>query len=203
MTGSFGCSLTLGVWFLQQEILNQITGNLKDAAQPAAQPGAGNLDSSIGANLQLLAQQVNKTYPPPDPSKFTLDKASGYYYDFSTGFYFDARTQYYYNPLTQQFMFWDPMTFTYIPVAAAAPAAATDATVTVAKAVEPAEAPAPAAVVSSEPAATPVVNKQPVKTAAQIAKVSILAVKILTLSPSAGTVRYGYSSVVARARTRP
>ena len=160
---------------LQQEILNQITGNLKDGADNPNPATPANLDSSIGANLQLLAQQVNKTYPAPDPSKFTFDKASGYYYDFSTGFYFDARTQYYYNPLTQQFMFWDPRTFTYIPVAAApaAASATSDATAKPQSAVEQAETaqPAPTAT-SNEPAAAPVVTKQPAKTAAQIAKVS-------------------------------
>lgn len=54
-------------------------------------------------------------YTTPDPSKFTFDESSGYYYDYSTGFYYDANTHYYFNPLAQQYMYWDPLTTTYMP----------------------------------------------------------------------------------------
>jgi hypothetical protein len=81
------------------------------------QPSSSNddIDSKVGANLKLLAQQANTVYSTPDMSKFTYDETSGYYYDYTTGFYYDSVSQYYFNPLTQQYMYWDALKSTYVP----------------------------------------------------------------------------------------
>lgn len=98
-----------------------------------AQPTTGtDLDSSVNANLQYIAKQVdmisNKVYQAPDVSQFTYDETSGYYYDYTTGFYYDATSQYYFNSLTQQYMYWDPAKSTYIPVTTSANGTATTTT---------------------------------------------------------------------------
>ena len=136
----------------------------------------GDVDSSVGANLKMLAQQVDmysKVYAAPDVSQFTYDETSGYYYDYTTGFYYDAASQYYFNSLTQQYMYWDPALSTYVPVTSSgAPVAAaipqptpeTNAPINEATNDKP-----------SEPAnkSTPAKPSAP-KTAAQIAKVSLI-----------------------------
>jgi RNA-binding protein 5/10 len=107
----------------KQEVLSQITSSFKQQHQPdykqeesSIQP---NMNSTIGDNLKFLAKQVdtaNKVYTTPDITTFTYDDTSGYYYDYSTGFYYDASSQYYFNSLTQQYMYWDPVNSTYIPI---------------------------------------------------------------------------------------
>jgi RNA-binding protein 5/10 len=107
----------------KQEVLSQITSSFKQQHQPdykqeesSIQP---NMNSTIGDNLKFLAKQVdtaNKVYTTPDITTFTYDDTSGYYYDYSTGFYYDASSQYYFNSLTQQYMYWDPVKSTYIPI---------------------------------------------------------------------------------------
>lgn len=77
----------------QQELITHLTSNLK--------------------------KPPSETIQTPDPSLFTYDEKSGYYYDYSTGYFYDPNTQYYYNSLTQQYMYWDPLSSTYIPVTAA------------------------------------------------------------------------------------
>jgi hypothetical protein len=105
----------------KQELLTHFTNSFKvDGVQPVT---GTDLDSSVSANLQYIAKQVDmisKVYQPPDVSQFTYDETSGYYYDYTTGFYYDATSQYYFNSLTQQYMYWDPTQSTYIPVTATA-----------------------------------------------------------------------------------
>lgn len=55
-------------------------------------------------------------YPTPDPSKFQLDKGSGYYYDNYTQLYYDAQSKYYYNGTLRQYLSWSAEYETYLPV---------------------------------------------------------------------------------------
>lgn len=146
------------------------------------------IDKKIGANLQMLAKQVdmlaNKVYAPPDMSTFTYDETSGYYYDYSTGFYYDSTSQYYFNPLTQQYMYWDQSRSTYIPVNSSATAAASVDITLVNSTTEAATAAATAADTSApgeEKSNTKQPSKPATKTAAQIAKVILIKAKLCLL----------------------
>lgn len=102
----------------------------------------------------------------PDPSQFTYDETSGYYYDYSTGYYYDPNTHYYYNSLTQQYMYWDSLSSTYVPV--------TTATTTATSAVEHETITNPVEEVKEPATTTVTTSSKPVaKNAIQIAKVSI------------------------------
>lgn len=140
------------------------------------------IDSTVGANLQMLAKQAdmlaNKKYPVPDPSLFTYDETSGYYYDYTTGFYYDATSQYYYNPLTQQYMYYDPVKSTYVPAAASNAADASSSTTSTTTSASAAEAACSEQVIAAQPVEQDKNLVKPAKpaakTAAQIAKVIII-----------------------------
>jgi RNA-binding protein 5/10 len=163
--------------------LNHLTSTLIQQPIQTSQASGQDLASSIDANLQLLAKQVDAVtnpvaYAAPDVSQFVYDETSGYYYDYNTGFYYDATSQYYYNSLTQQYMYWDPAQSTYIPVTSAGTnqvASATDV-----KPTETAEASnQDQSMTESKPSSETISAKQKQsinkpKTAAQIAKVLIL-----------------------------
>ena len=148
-----------------------------------AQPATGtDLDSSVNANLQYIAKQVdmisNKVYQAPDVSQFTYDETSGYYYDYTTGFYYDATSQYYFNSLTQQYMYWDPAKSTYIPVttsangtATTATSSSTDATIALADSEAQSQTQSTAEKVSDTNKTVKASSKP--KTATQIAKVNL------------------------------
>ena len=153
-------------------------GGLDKISEPST------IDSTVGANLQMLAKQAttNKKYPTPDISTFTYDETSGYYYDYTTGFYYDATSQYYYNPLTQQYMYYDQAKSTYVPAISTGEVSnSTAVTTTISATTE---------TTSTEQASTTQVNEQEknlvkpskpaTKTAAQIAKV-IIDLKIIII----------------------
>lgn len=50
----------------------------------------------------------------PDPSKFTLDKTSGYLYDSATGLYYDPNSLYYWNSVIQKYMYYNTEKMTYM-----------------------------------------------------------------------------------------
>ncbi|RNA42297.1 RNA-binding 5, partial [Brachionus plicatilis] len=73
------------------------------------------IDPALGANLEYIAAQVEKSVTP-DVSQFAFDETSGFYYDYSTGLYYDPNSHYYYNATTQQYLYYDTNTGTYLPV---------------------------------------------------------------------------------------
>jgi hypothetical protein len=189
----------------QQKMIGSEGGALAPDSTPS-------IDTSVGANLQMLAKQVdmlaNKVYPPPDMSTFTYDETSGYYYDYTTGFYYDSTSQYYFNPLTQQYMYWDQSKFTYVSVnsgsAATETAAATATATATPVSAGSTESIAPVSADANAMAAEEKSNKptKPItKTAAQIAKVILKKAKFSkrhlkkSKNNSDNTIYYFYISI--------
>ncbi|XP_040889752.1 RNA-binding protein 6 isoform X2 [Toxotes jaculatrix] len=52
----------------------------------------------------------------PDMSNYLYDATSGFYYDPETTLYYDPNSRYFYNAQTQEYMYWDAVSKTYIPV---------------------------------------------------------------------------------------
>ncbi|XP_026203308.1 RNA-binding protein 6 isoform X2 [Anabas testudineus] len=52
----------------------------------------------------------------PDMSSYLYDATSGFYYDPETTLYYDPNSRYFYNAQTQEYMYWDAVSKTYIPV---------------------------------------------------------------------------------------
>ncbi|KAK2915155.1 hypothetical protein Q8A73_005749 [Channa argus] len=52
----------------------------------------------------------------PDMSNYLYDSTSGFYYDPETTLYYDPNSRYFYNAQTQEYMYWDAVSKTYIPV---------------------------------------------------------------------------------------
>jgi hypothetical protein len=175
--------------YKKQEILSHITSGLKQQNPPMVTSSStlltknGNdtvvqpVNESIDNSLKMIANQIKKASQAPDPTKFTYDETSGYYYDFSTGFYYDPHSQYYYNSLIQKYMYWDPVTFSYIPVesstATAEVTTAADTSITTSTVEEVVDQPQDEVEVEQAEGAESksTVKIAPTKTAAQIAKV--------------------------------
>jgi hypothetical protein len=95
---------------------------------------------------------------------------SGFYYDYSTRFYYDAKSQYYFNSDIQQYMYWDPILSTYKQVEHSGVHQSVETVACVQEPDKPAtDQPSPPA-----PAAEEKPKNAPAKTAAQIAKVSLV-----------------------------
>ncbi|XP_026161816.1 RNA-binding protein 6 isoform X1 [Mastacembelus armatus] len=52
----------------------------------------------------------------PDMSSYLYDATSGFYYDPETTLYYDPNSRYFYNAQTQEYLYWDAVSKTYIPV---------------------------------------------------------------------------------------
>ncbi|XP_071349816.1 RNA-binding protein 5 isoform X2 [Trachinotus anak] len=52
----------------------------------------------------------------PDMTNYLYDATSGFYYDPETTLYYDPSSRYFYNAQTQEYMYWDAVSKTYIPV---------------------------------------------------------------------------------------
>ncbi|XP_023265953.1 RNA-binding protein 6-like isoform X1 [Seriola lalandi dorsalis] len=52
----------------------------------------------------------------PDMTNYLYDATSGFYYDPETTLYYDPNSRYFYNAQTQEYMYWDAVSKTYIPV---------------------------------------------------------------------------------------
>ncbi|KAF7668509.1 hypothetical protein LDENG_00007070 [Lucifuga dentata] len=52
----------------------------------------------------------------PDITNYLYDATSGFYYDPETTLYYDPGSRYFYNAQTQEYMYWDPVMKTYVPV---------------------------------------------------------------------------------------
>ncbi|XP_054866722.1 RNA-binding protein 6 isoform X1 [Amphiprion ocellaris] len=58
----------------------------------------------------------------PDTTNYLYDATSGFYYDPETTLYYDPNSRYFYNAQTQEYMYWDAVSKTYIPVPGGSPA---------------------------------------------------------------------------------
>jgi RNA-binding protein 5/10 len=99
----------------KQVLINHLASTMKHQSGGAFGSDTGVVDWPCGFFSFEAASEAYAT--PPDISTFTYDETSGYYYDSTTGYYYDANSQYFYNPAIQQYMYWDPISGTYIPVA--------------------------------------------------------------------------------------
>nr|XP_046166267.1 RNA-binding protein 6-like isoform X1 [Oncorhynchus gorbuscha]XP_046166268.1 RNA-binding protein 6-like isoform X1 [Oncorhynchus gorbuscha] len=52
----------------------------------------------------------------PDMTNYLYDATSGFYYDPQTTLYYDPASRYFYNAQTQEYLYWDSVSKTYIPV---------------------------------------------------------------------------------------
>ncbi|XP_047439014.1 RNA-binding protein 6 isoform X2 [Mugil cephalus] len=52
----------------------------------------------------------------PDISSYLYDATSGFYYDPETTLYYDPNSRYFYNAQTQEYLYWEAVSKTYIPV---------------------------------------------------------------------------------------
>ncbi|XP_070695273.1 RNA-binding protein 5 [Pempheris klunzingeri] len=52
----------------------------------------------------------------PDTTNYLYDATSGFYYDPETTLYYDPGSRYFYNAQTQEYMYWDAVSKTYVPV---------------------------------------------------------------------------------------
>ncbi|XP_008284437.1 RNA-binding protein 6 isoform X3 [Stegastes partitus] len=52
----------------------------------------------------------------PDITNYLYDATSGFYYDPETTLYYDPNSRYFYNAQTQEYMYWDAVSKTYVPV---------------------------------------------------------------------------------------
>uniref|UniRef100_A0A8C8I0Y9 C2H2-type domain-containing protein n=1 Tax=Oncorhynchus tshawytscha TaxID=74940 RepID=A0A8C8I0Y9_ONCTS len=56
------------------------------------------------------------TTETPDMTNYLYDATSGFYYDPQTTLYYDPASRYFYNAQTQEYLYWDSVSKTYIPV---------------------------------------------------------------------------------------
>jgi RNA-binding protein 5/10 len=142
---------------------------------------AGNTLISSEIESSIAADEKNSAaHTAPDVTKFVYDETSGYYYDYATGFYYDATSQYFYNSATQKYCYWDAVSSSYIPVenTPATPTAKKDGDSTAATSSTSTPEPQSSASVPEKAVDTKTTGpqkgaktSQPVKSAAQIAKV--------------------------------
>ncbi|XP_026023299.1 RNA-binding protein 6 isoform X2 [Astatotilapia calliptera] len=52
----------------------------------------------------------------PDTSSYLYDATSGFYYDPETTLYYDPNSRYFYNAQAQEYLYWDAVSKTYVPV---------------------------------------------------------------------------------------
>ncbi|KAM9859430.1 RNA-binding protein 5 isoform 2-T2 [Aulostomus maculatus] len=66
------------------------------------------------------ATDASQTYmyssETPDISGYLFDATSGFYYDPETTLYYDPNSRYFYNAQNQEYMYWDAVSKTYVPV---------------------------------------------------------------------------------------
>ncbi|XP_062853598.1 RNA-binding protein 6 isoform X2 [Trichomycterus rosablanca] len=77
--------------------------------QPASVPNPALPGSTDGSEAYYSMDN-------PDLSAFLYDATSGFYYDPQTTLYYDPNSRYFYNAETQQYLYWDSVSKTYVPV---------------------------------------------------------------------------------------
>lgn len=76
--------------------------------------------STEAAGITSTEQHGTEVYiygsETPDMSGYLYDATSGFFYDPQTTLYYDPNSRYFYNSQTQEYLYWDGMSKTYIPV---------------------------------------------------------------------------------------
>ncbi|KAM3878080.1 RNA-binding protein 5 [Diretmus argenteus] len=80
---------------------------------PVSAESSGIQMSATADRPQTFTYQDSET---PDMSSYLYDATSGFFYDPETTLYYDPGSRYFYNAQTQEYLYWDTMTKTYIPV---------------------------------------------------------------------------------------
>ncbi|XP_078479209.1 RNA-binding protein 5-like [Lampetra planeri] len=62
------------------------------------------------------SQMYSYNSETPDISNYLYDATSGFYYDPETTLYYDPNSRYFYNAQSQEYLYWDTVSKTYIPV---------------------------------------------------------------------------------------
>ncbi|KAG7244688.1 hypothetical protein INR49_029707 [Caranx melampygus] len=88
------------------------------AVDPSFHAGGANVPTDSAA--MTAAADGSQTYlygtETPDMTNYLYDATSGFYYDPETTLYYDPNSRYFYNAQTQEYMYWDAVSKTYIPV---------------------------------------------------------------------------------------
>ncbi|KAL4655229.1 RNA-binding protein 10-like isoform X3 [Arapaima gigas] len=78
-------------------------------------------EPQVSSATAVLAATGDEAYSytaeTPDMSTYLYDATSGFYYDPQTTLYYDPSSRYFYNAQTQQYLYWDTVTKSYVPVA--------------------------------------------------------------------------------------
>ncbi|XP_046880998.1 RNA-binding protein 6 [Hypomesus transpacificus] len=80
------------------------------ALGPHVSAAASGLPGTTGSEAYSYATET------PDMTDYLYDATSGFYYDPQTTLYYDPSSRYFYNAQTQEYLFWDSVSKTYIPV---------------------------------------------------------------------------------------
>ncbi|XP_034536584.1 RNA-binding protein 5 isoform X2 [Notolabrus celidotus] len=77
---------------------------------PVPPESAGMMVPADGSQTYVYGSET------PDMTNYLYDSTSGFYYDPETTLYYDPGSRYFYNAQNQEYLYWDGMTKTYIPV---------------------------------------------------------------------------------------
>ncbi|KAM9409474.1 RNA-binding protein 5 isoform 2-T3 [Pholidichthys leucotaenia] len=85
---------------------------------PAFQAGGAHVPSDTAGMTAVTDGPQPYVYgsETPDVSNYLYDATSGFYYDPETTLYYDPSSRYFYNAQTQDYLYWDGLSKTYIPV---------------------------------------------------------------------------------------
>ncbi|KAJ7998475.1 hypothetical protein DPEC_G00205320 [Dallia pectoralis] len=84
-----------------------------DPYQPLDSEGSA---ASLAATGDLNTDGYSYATETPDMTNYLYDATSGFYYDPQTTLYYDPASRYFYNAQTQEYLYWDSVSKTYIPV---------------------------------------------------------------------------------------
>ncbi|XP_071374049.1 RNA-binding protein 5 isoform X1 [Centroberyx affinis] len=102
------------------------------SVDPSYQAGGPHVSAESAGMTATADGSENYIYgsETPDMSSYLFDATSGFYYDPETTLYYDPSSRYFYNAQTQEYLYWDAMTKTYIPVPGASSAETQPVTMT-------------------------------------------------------------------------
>nr|XP_020453709.1 RNA-binding protein 6-like isoform X1 [Monopterus albus] len=86
------------------------------AVEPSLLTGGPQVPTESAAATADGSQTCIYGSETPDMSSYLYDSTSGFYYDPETTLYYDPSSRYFYNAQTQEYMYWDAVSKTYVPV---------------------------------------------------------------------------------------
>ncbi|XP_028261422.1 RNA-binding protein 6 isoform X2 [Parambassis ranga] len=88
------------------------------AVDPMYQAGGPHVPTETAGMAATTEGSQAFLYGPenPDVTNYLYDATSGFYYDPETTLYYDPNSRYFYNAQTQDYLYWDAVSKTYIPV---------------------------------------------------------------------------------------